>query len=151
MKKVLLMLVLVSGFIQAQDNGYSPYNAEFGSGIYQKYTQNSFTIKNGNTNDVVVLLVNVHTNRKVRNEYIKAGQTFKMTDVPPGTYILNWRSGSNWSYSSKKFLRNDHFTKSEKYSDRMTSTGRDMWTVTLYTVSGGNMGTQGSNKTEFFN
>ena len=39
-------------------NGFSPYNRCFGKGVYNNETGNAFIIKNSNSTDAVVLLVN---------------------------------------------------------------------------------------------
>ena len=79
------------------ENGHSPYDAYFGRGIYNNNTQNAFIIKNDNSTDAVVLLVDAYSNNKIRNEYIRKGNTFSMTGVPNGTYYLRWISGNDWS------------------------------------------------------
>ena len=50
------------------ENGFSPYNSFFGKGIYNNSSGNEFVIKNSNSTDAVVLLVNANTGRKTRNE-----------------------------------------------------------------------------------
>ena len=42
-------------------NGNSPYDPYFGKGIYNNSTGNVFKIKNSNSTDAVVLLVNANT------------------------------------------------------------------------------------------
>ena len=84
-------------FFLTPKNGFSPYNSCFGKGVYNNNTGNAFIIKNSNSTDAVVLLVNSYTSRKVRNEFIRKGETFKMTGVPHGTYYLEWMSGNDWS------------------------------------------------------
>ena len=70
------------------ENGFSPYNDYFGRGLYNNDSGNEFVIKNSNSTDAVVLLVNAYSGNKIRNEYIRKGSTFSMTGVPNGTYYL---------------------------------------------------------------
>ena len=70
------------------ENGFSPYDDYFGKGIYNNSTGNKFIIKNSNSTDAVVLLVNAYSGRKVRNEYIRKGSTFSMTGEFPTELII---------------------------------------------------------------
>ncbi len=53
------------------ENGFSPYNAYCGQGMYNNSAQNSFIIKNDNSTDAVVLLVDAYSNRKIRKNSIE--------------------------------------------------------------------------------
>ena len=70
------------------ENGYSPYNAYFGRGIYNNNTQNAFIIKIDNRTDAVVLLVDANSNRKIRNEYIRKGNTFSFSGTLDTNYTF---------------------------------------------------------------
>jgi hypothetical protein len=139
------------------ENGFSPYNAYFGQGIYNNSTQNSFIIKNDNSTDAVVLLVDAYSNRKIRNEYIRKGNTFTMTGVPNGTYYLRWISGNDWSPNLQVgnlrggFQSRQSFSETESSKDWMRSDGGSQWTVTLYSVVGGTVGVDNLNENEFAN
>lgn len=136
-------------------NGFSPYNSFFGKGIYNNNTGNEFVIKNSNSTDAVVLLVNAYSGKKVRNEYIRKGETFKMTGVPNGTYYLEWTSGNNWSPDKivgrlkGGFQTDESFTKTRDRNDWMKVDGYQQWTVTLYTVSGGDVESESLSANEF--
>ncbi|MDA9025493.1 hypothetical protein OAD06_05465 [Flavobacteriaceae bacterium] len=145
-------------FILRKYNGHSPYDAYFGKGIYNNWTENSFIIKNSNQTDAVVLLVNAISGKKIRNEYIRKGTTFEMTGVPNGTYYLEWFSGSNWSddlvVTSKikgGFQRNANFTKVSNRNDWMRVEGYQNWTLTLYSVAGGDVESKNISAEDFFN
>lgn len=145
-------------FFNKPKNGFSPYNQYFGKGIYNNNSGNEFIIKNSNQTDAVVLLVNAYTGRKVRNEFVAKGTNFKMTGVPNGTYYLEWFSGNNWSPELKVggrfkggFQTNASFTKTRDRSDWMSVDGYRQWTVTLYSVVGGDVESQKINADEFFN
>ena len=69
-----------------------------------------------------------------------------MTGVPNGTYYLEWFSGENWSPDLKVgsaykggFQTNANFTKTRDSNDWMKVEGYQVWTVTLYTVAGGDV------------
>ena len=139
------------------DNGFSPYNSYFGNGIYNNNTQNSFIIKNDNSTDAVVLLVDAYSKRKIRNEYIRKGNTFSMTGVPNGTFYLRWISGNNWSPNLQVgnlrggFQKDQSFSETQSSKDWMQADGLAQWTVTLYSVAGGTVGIDNLNANEFTN
>ena len=81
-----------------------------------------------------------------------------MTGVPNGTYYLEWFSGNNWSpnllIASKYkggFQTQSSFTKTKDLNDYMKVEGYQQWTVTLYSVTGGDVESEGINADEFFN
>ena len=139
-------------------NGFSPYDSYFGKGVYNNNSGNSFKIKNSNTTDAVVLLVNAFSGRKIRNEYVRKNANFEMTGVPNGTYYLEWFSGENWSPNLKVgssykggFQTKASFTKTKDASDWMKVEGYQIWTVTLYSVAGGDVESEKINAEDFFN
>ena len=83
---------------------------------------------------------------------------FEMTGVPNGTYYLEWFSGENWSPDLKVgsgykggFQTNANFTKTRDSSDWMKVDGYQVWTVTLYSVVGGDVESEEINAEDFFN
>ncbi|MDB4228811.1 tetratricopeptide repeat protein [Flavobacteriaceae bacterium] len=138
-------------------NGFSPYNAYFGKGIYDNSSGNVFILKNSNDTDAVVLLVNAYSGKKVRNEYVRKGASFEMTGVPNGTYYLEWASGTNWSPELKVgrltggFQSKATFTKTRDRNDWMSVDGYKQWTVTLYSVTGGDVESENLSANEFGN
>ncbi len=140
------------------ENGFSPYNDYFGKGVYDNNDNNEFVIKNSNETDAVVCLVNYSTGAKIRNEFVRKGTTFKMSNVPNGTYYLAWFSGNDWSPNlimnenfSGGFQTNASFSKSDGANDLMSCEGNMRWTVTLYSIENGNMETKDMSEGEFFN
>lgn len=139
------------------ENGFSPYNSFFGKGIYNNSSGNEFVIKNSNSTDAVVLLVNAYSGKKVRNEYIRKGNTFSMTGVPNGTYYLEWASGNDWSpylmvgKLKGGFQTSNSFTKTKDRNDWMKVSGYQQWTVTLYSVTGGDVESESLTANEFGN
>ena len=139
-------------------NGFSPYDKYYGKGIYNNNSGNSFVIKNSNTTDAVVLLVDANSGGKIRNEFIRKGTTFEMSGVPNGTYYLEWFSGTNW-YSDLKvvsifkggFQTGFSFTKLKDTKDWMKVDGYMQWTLTLYSVVGGDVESENIDASDFFN
>ena len=130
-------------------NGASPFDLCFGKGVYSKDLA-WLKFKNGNDSDAVVCLVNVRNNKTIRNEYIQAGSTFKMSKIPSGTYYIKTYSGNLWNPDKKNFCNksgaftyHESFSKSDNPSDYIViknskhsyTTGK----ITLHTVIGGNM------------
>ncbi len=144
------------------NNGDSPYNSVFGSGVYDKSVNNWVQFKNGNAHDVVICLVNVYSDRTIRNEYIRAGSTFQMTNIPNGTYYIKGFYGNDWNPYKKidgtnikgGFDTNFSFSKSDGYGDRLSLQDNgyqySTYEVTLYSVSNGNMSQEGISQSEFF-
>jgi len=139
-------------------NGFSPYDSYFGKGTYNNKSGNIFVIDNSNKTDAVVLLVNAYSGRKVRNEYVRKGANFKMTGIPNGTYYLEWFSGNDWSPNLKVgsrfkggFQSKASFTKTKDRNDWMSVDGYKQWTLTLYSVAGGDVESEKINADEFFN
>ncbi len=142
--------------------GDSPYNYYFGTGVYDNQFSNEVTIHNGQKADVVVCLVeHDYPKRTIRNEYIRAGESFKLTSVPNGLYSLKWFYGNDWNPDTlymgeiRGFFDNDAgFSKSDSPSDLLkmeqNDEGFSIWKITLYPVKDGNMETQKIDPNEFF-
>lgn len=141
--------------------GDSPYNHYFGEPVYDKRYENQLEVKNGQDLDVVVCLVdysspikdirNKTTYRTIRNEYIRAGESFVMTSVPNGTYYLKSFQGKYWNPDTVilngrikgSFDTLSTFSVSDEAADliKMEQNGSEysIYTITLYPVSNGNM------------
>lgn len=140
-------------------NGASPFDKCFGKGKYGGQAWIKFD--NSNSSDAIVSLVNVYSEKVIRNEYIKAGSTYKMTNVPTGTYYLKVYYGNDWNPTKTNFCgtsgafdNDEHYSKSDSPKDYMeivnSSTGYSTWTITLYSVLNGNMSTEPTNAADFF-
>lgn len=138
------------------ENGHSPYEYLYGKPIINKNDDNDIEIKNSNNSDTVVLLVNKVTNRIIRNVFVNKGAEFTMLDIPDGSYSIKWYSGNYWSSSlilnnniKGGFQTNASLTK---YSENETIElfGRNIITLTLYSVSDGNVKTEEITLNEFF-
>lgn len=142
--------------------GDSPYNHYFGKGVYNKNYENRVKIHNGQGTDVVVCLTQYYSPyRTIRNEYIRAGESFEMTSIPNGTYYLKSFFGNDWNpdtlFMGKVrgfFETRAGFSKSDNYSDLLkieqTNYQYSIYEITLYPVAGGNMESESINANEFF-
>ena len=142
--------------------GESPYNKYFGKGIYNKNSYNKIIIHNGQNTDVIVCLTQYYSpHRTIRNEYIRAGESFEMTKVPNGTYFLKSFFGKNWNPEKSLidgvkgcFNTLAGFSKSDKYEDllkiRQTTTKYSIYEIKLFPVIHGNMESEEINASEFF-
>jgi len=81
-----------------------------------------------------------------------------MSGVPNGTYYLEWFSGTDWWGDLKVgtnfkggFQTKASFTKTKDASDWMRVEGYQIWTVTLYSVVGGDVESEKINAEDFFN
>lgn len=141
------------------NNGASPLNDCFGSG---RSEGNAYiTFKNSNSTDAIVCLVDVASNKTVRNEYIQAGSNFTMKHIPSGTYSLKVLYGNDWNPTLDNFcgtkgsFESDvHFSKSDNLDDLIrVENADDHYTtgeITLYTVANGNMQQEGMSESDFF-
>lgn len=144
-------------YFPTPQNGFSPYDKYVGKGVYDNSSGNQFEIKNSNSSHAIVLLVDAYSGKKVRNEFVRKGSDFLMTGVPNGTYYLQWSSGNDWSPELKiggftgGFQTKQSFTKTRDRSDWMKADGYMEWSVTLYTVEGGDVESEKINPNEFLN
>ncbi|HPH46333.1 MAG TPA: hypothetical protein PKU83_04955, partial [Chryseolinea sp.] len=143
--------------------GDSPYNDYFGKGVYDKDFQNQLTVKNGQQLDVIVCLVEYYSGKRtIRNEYIRAGESFVMTNVPNGTYLLKSFYGKDWNPNTAVnagtlkgyFETNSGFSVSDSFDDlikmEQTEESYSIYSVTLYPVVGGNMESRNISAEDFF-
>ena len=73
-------------------SGHSPYDAYFGKGIYHN-TDNSIVVTAPAKTHVVFVVIDTYTGRRIRNEFIRKGETFTMTKIPYGTYDYMYLDG----------------------------------------------------------
>ena len=162
MRKLLIIITLfisVNLIAQTPQNGYSPYNSYFGSGVYNE-TQNSIIVNTPKNSDIVFLLRNVYNGKTIRNEFIRRNSTFELTKIPYGTYEFLYFSGTNWSENVYMkngrirggFTKSKSFSKSEYVKDRMEFERGyyGSYTLTLTQVVYGNLDTQPADEDDFF-
>jgi hypothetical protein len=117
-------------------------NRRLGNGSYLKRTRGGsgqLKIKNGGT-DTVVSIVRGKT--AVTRVYLRGKNNFTVHSIADGTYQIFVTSGVDWDNKLKAFARNCGF---EKFDDslKFTTTSRTYtgWTISLYSVKGGNAST----------
>ena len=149
------------------ENGDSPYDSYFGSGIFDYNSECWINFKNGNTTtDVVVCLVNVYTETTIRNEYIHAGTDYTMTNVPEGKYKVKVFYGNDWNPEKTRyngmikggFDTDLNYSLSDNPNDLLNITitrtrekiSYSTCVVTLYQVRNGNMKQRNISSDEFF-
>lgn len=141
-------------------SGHSPYDAYFGKGIYND-TENSIEITAPAKTHVVFVVIDTYTGRRIRNEFIRKGETFTMTKIPYGTYDYMYFTGRNWS---KDVLINNgtvrggfkdyqSFNKNKEYEDQMEFEQGyyGSYTIRLTQSIGGNLETKSTSEADFFN
>jgi hypothetical protein len=141
-------------------SGHSPYDAYFGKGIYND-TDNSIVVTAPAKTHVVFVVINTYTKRRIRNEFIRKGETFTMTKIPYGTYDYMYFTGRNWS---KNVLINNgtvrggfkdyqSFNKNEDNKDQMEFERGyyGSYTIRLKQTIGGNLETKSTSEADFFN
>lgn len=145
--------------IRSLEDGDSPYDEVFGEGIYND-TRNNILIRASDELDVVFVLVDVNTDRRIRNEFINKGSTFNLTKIPFGTYDYMYFSGNDWSDEidlgigvKGGFTRNSSFTKNSYSTDRIEFEQGyyGSYELTLYSVINGNLETESTSAKDFFN
>ena len=127
----------------------TPYNSVFGRGVYNNNSGNQFVIKNTQSSHAIVLLINAYSDRKIRNEFVRKGETFTMTGVPNGTYYMRWISGNDWSPDliigdlTGGFQSDLSFSQMSDSKDWMSvgvgNPSYYKWTLTLYSSPGGDV------------
>lgn len=147
-------------YLAVPKTGSSPYDNYFGKGVYNE-TDNYVEVTAPKQTHVVFILINTNTKRRIRNEFIRKGETFKMTKIPYGTYDYMYFTGRNWSndltinngkvkgafkdYPS--FNRNKYKTDQMEF-DRGYYGGYE---IKLVQSISGNLETQSTSEDNFFN
>jgi len=142
-------------FNNSLTDGDSPYDNYFGEGIFNYYSNNSITYNNTDKSDVIVCLVEQIAQKTIRNEYIKAGHSFEMRNIPDGIYYSKVFYGNSWNpnkvllngkinggfeedMSMQVFKNNNDLMVLKQYED-FIGTHYSTYEITLYPVANGNM------------
>ena len=141
-------------------SGHSPYDSYFGKGIYNE-TDNSIIVNAPPKTHVVFIVIDTYTKRRVRNEFIRKGETFTMTKIPYGTYDYMYFTGRNWSNDilinngtvKGGFKDYPNFNKNENNKDQMEFKRGyyGSYEITLRQTIGGNLETKPTSESDFFN
>ena len=140
-------------------SGYSPYDAYFGKGVYHQ-TDNSIIVTAPKKTHVVFVVIDTYTKRRIRNEFIRKGETFTMTKIPYGTYDYMYFTGRNWSNNVlinngsvrggfqdyKSFNKNDYNKDQMEFERGYYGS----YTIRLTQTIGGNLKTKSTSESNFF-
>ena len=147
-------------YAQIPSSGFSPYDNYFGKGIYHQ-TDNSIIVTAPLKTHVVFVVVNTYTKKRIRNEFIRKGETFTMTKIPYGTYDYMYFTGRNWSNNvliNKGTVRGGFqdyksFNKNDYNEDQMEFKRGyyGSYQITLSQTIGGNLETKSTSESAFFN
>jgi hypothetical protein len=142
-------------------NGSSPFNNIFGKGRYGSQSWILFT-NNFYTYDVIICLVNYATGEVIRNEYVRANTSYKMINIPEGTYYFKAYYGTNWNPEKFNFggglgafdnyevyeVRND---VSELLEIETNEKGHTTWDIKLKSSDSNDSPLSNSNESFYFN
>jgi len=108
-------------------SGALPYENIFGSGVYTGGAE--FVYTNVCDEDAVVTLKSLSTRRAIRSVYVRAGEEWRMDEIPIGVYKVEILHGSKWI--SQKYERGA-FMEGER-----ASVVNDVWRYTSRTTTAG--------------
>jgi hypothetical protein len=107
------------------ENGVSPYDELYGKGVYAD-TENSLTIINQGSDDVIVMLLEKAGDKMIRNEYVQAKSEYTMTKVPNSICYTKYYYGRDWNPTRKTkgivtggYDNNEQFVISDKPGDML--------------------------------
>lgn len=115
-------------------------------------------IENGTDADAVAKLVRLHPHQSIYTVYIKAKNTYTITDISDGYYDLYFAHGKDWDRINKKFLVSASYSKFEdgfnfitkdEYLSDGINTRYTLFEVTLHPVVGGSAETDKVSENEF--
>lgn len=105
------------------ENGTSPFDKLYGKGKYSK-TKHSLLVNNQGNSDVIIFLIDLKTEKVIRNEYIQAGTSFEFTKVPESKCYVKYYYGKDWNPTrltkniiTGGFDNNEQFVVSDNPSD----------------------------------
>lgn len=147
-------------YLLVPKSGHSPYNEYFGKGVYNE-TNNYIEVFAPLKTHVVFIVIDVYSGRRVRNEFIRKGERFKMTNIPYGTYDYMYFTGRNWDKNTLinngkikgGFKDYQSFNKNQIKKDRMEFKRGYYggYQIKLTQKKGGNLKTKSTTPEDFFN
>jgi hypothetical protein len=106
-------------------------------------------IKNGTDADALVILTGLD-DKAVKSAYIRNAENFNMTSIPDGSYRLYYSKGEAFSRETHRFTKNASYQRLDATIDFTTSGSQyTVWEVTLYGVTGGNVGSERVDPSDF--
>jgi hypothetical protein len=113
----------------------------------RKDGNSTLMVRNGTREDAAVRLVDSVTGRTTRFVYVRAGAEYKVLGIEPGTYRLDFATGSDWVTACRDFIHDTSYSEFErdlvfKFSSTENEEEITTWTtrgeVTLNPIVGGN-------------
>jgi hypothetical protein len=111
--------------------------------------QGELLVKNGTEADGLVVLTTLDQ-EPVAAAYIREGDSYRLTGIPDGQYLLFFSQGQVWDEASGRFIKDATY---QRFTDvfNFSSIGYRIWEVALYPVVGGNAASQSVDPEEFPN
>ena len=114
------------------------------------------TVENGTGYDAAILLVELNTEKTIRNFYVTAGSSFTEPRIAPGVYAIYFVTGSDWNPELTAFNFNanySHFGRNVEFSEKPDQASGKIeystYKITLQPVVGGNAAINPSDKDAF--
>jgi hypothetical protein len=99
-------------------------------------------IKNGTDSDALVILTGLDE-QAVKTAYIHAAESFNMTGIHDGTYLLFFSKGDAFSEETYRFTQNATYQRMDTTIPFETTASQyTVWELTLYGVAGGTVGSE---------
>ncbi len=99
-------------------------------------------IKNGTDSDALAILTGMDE-QAVKTAFIRAAESFNMTGIHDGTYLLFYSKGDAFSEETYRFTQNATYQRMDTAIPfETTATQYTIWEVTLYGVAGGTVGSE---------
>ena len=136
---------------------YEPRRLLTGTFIVKKLSggRGELTIENGLSSDAVVVL-SKSTRPKIAlmSVYLQSENTYTITGIPDGVYILYYSFGEDWDSNSKKFTVTQTYGRfKEELEFKTTTTGTHIdytgYAATLHPVPGGTAKTEHVSEADF--
>jgi len=105
------------------------------------------TIFNGQSEDAAVRLADAASGLTFRFVYIRAGDSYTIRDVDPGSYSLLFETGREWVPHCKGFIRDEYIQETDEPVDFDPYT---YGSITLYRVANGNAKAHSIDRKRFF-
>jgi hypothetical protein len=100
-------------------------------------------IENGTDSDGLVILADANALPAIA-AYIRAGESYKMTEIPDGVYSIFYAKGEGWDSQHLRFKTNESLRRFvDTITFKTTTTTYSSWSVTLYGVPGGTAAIEG--------
>jgi len=115
-------------------------------------------VRNGNSLDAIVKLIEPPTNRLIASLYVRSGQTAELTGIPDGSYQIIFAKGSDWNAETSTFTRDVGYIKFERIVEFITRTRPQgnspvieitIYKITLHSVPEGTATTTPISASEF--